>query len=82
MTIRPNGTRWLRTWTARWRAYTQSNGLPDEDGCEVLEKFRNLYAVKASTLTGYGMPADIAEFREAGFDIFLRKPVELNDLET
>jgi CheY-like chemotaxis protein len=56
-------------------------GLPDEDGCEVLEKIRNLYAVKAIALTGYGMSADLTRFREAGFDVFLLKPVELSALE-
>jgi CheY-like chemotaxis protein len=57
-------------------------GLPNEDGCEVLEKIRSLYAVKAIALTGFGMPADVIRFREAGFDTFLLKPVELKNLET
>jgi CheY-like chemotaxis protein len=58
-------------------------GLPNEDGCEVLEKIRSsLYAVKAIALTGYGMPADVIRFREAGFDTILLKPVELKNLET
>ena len=56
-------------------------GLPDGDGCEVMGHIRKLYPIKAIALTGYGMPADIERFSDAGFDAFLLKPVELTKLE-
>jgi len=58
-------------------------GLPDLDGYEVA---RRLTALKKErpfqiiAVTGWGHEADRVKSREAGFDLHLVKPVELDDL--
>jgi CheY-like chemotaxis protein len=42
---------------------------------------RELYPIKAITLTGYSTDADIKRFSDAGLDEVLLKPIELARLE-
>jgi CheY-like chemotaxis protein len=57
-------------------------GLPGMDGYEVVRAIRAEHGprVFVIALTGYGMPEDRARAREAGFDMHLTKPVDLEQL--
>ncbi|HEX3175987.1 MAG TPA: ATP-binding protein [Methylomirabilota bacterium] len=54
-------------------------GLPEMDGYEVARRLRaseSLKAIKLIALTGYGQPDDARRAREAGFDLYVVKPVD------
>ncbi|WP_422924626.1 response regulator [Singulisphaera sp. PoT] len=58
-------------------------GLPGMDGYQVAEHLRDDPGVGPLTLvalTGYGQDDDQRRSRDAGFDVHLVKPVDLNDL--
>ncbi|NIA56711.1 response regulator [Massilia sp. TW-1] len=58
-------------------------GLPDIDGYEVARRLRQSPAtrgVRLVALTGYGLAKDQARAMEAGFDIHLVKPVDIDKL--
>jgi CheY-like chemotaxis protein len=56
-------------------------GLPDGSGLDVIRQLGARYAGRAIALTGYGMDADVAASREAGFAEHLTKPVDLDRLQ-
>ncbi len=59
-------------------------GLPGMDGCEVACRLRERPETRDAVLvacTGYGQEADRKRCREAGFDHFLLKPFELDELQ-
>lgn len=64
----------------RFDAIVCDVGLPDGDGCRLLEEVRALYPVRAVAVTGYGMPIDRARCEAAGFNRFLLKPITLDQL--
>jgi PAS domain S-box-containing protein len=55
-------------------------GLPDGTGIDLIRAIRLHSSVPAIALTGFGMDQDIASFREAGFNVHLTKPVNLQRL--
>jgi signal transduction histidine kinase len=58
-------------------------GLPDMDGYELARALRSLdpdRPLRLIALTGYGRDQDIAAARDAGFDAFFAKPVEIEAL--
>jgi CheY-like chemotaxis protein len=58
-------------------------GLPDMDGYELARKLRAIPEARDSRLvavTGYGTKADKRAFEEAGFDHYLPKPADLEEL--
>jgi CheY-like chemotaxis protein len=58
-------------------------GLPGIDGYEVARRLRqdpSARAIRLIALTGYGLEEDQRRVLEAGFDLHLVKPVELNAL--
>jgi len=58
-------------------------GLPGVDGYQVARAIRAdgaLRSVRLIALSGYGQPADVERSREAGFDLHVTKPVDLEDL--
>jgi signal transduction histidine kinase/CheY-like chemotaxis protein len=58
-------------------------GLPDMDGYELARKLRELPEARDSRLvavTGYGTTADRQAFAEAGFDHYLPKPPDVEEL--
>jgi two-component system CheB/CheR fusion protein len=58
-------------------------GLPKIDGFEVARRLRaanSVPSLRLIALTGYGQPADIQAARQAGFDLHLVKPVNLDEL--
>lgn len=60
-------------------------GLPDMDGFELARRLRALPEMQRSLLvavTGYGQAQDKVHAREAGFDHYLVKPVNLDQVVT
>jgi CheY-like chemotaxis protein len=57
-------------------------GLPDGNGNDLMNEFRESYGLKGIALTGYGMEEDIARGRAAGFVTHLIKPVRIQSLES
>ena len=58
-------------------------GLPEEDGFEFIKRIRKtkeLAAVPAIALTGFGEPRDVQQALSLGFTAHLTKPVEGNEL--
>jgi PAS domain S-box-containing protein len=56
-------------------------GLPDGNGCDLMEESQKRLHLKGIALTGYGMEQDIARSREAGFIAHLTKPVNMGSLD-
>ncbi|WP_242372710.1 hybrid sensor histidine kinase/response regulator [Anaeromyxobacter sp. SG26] len=59
-------------------------GLPDLDGYEVARRIRQAAPAPRApivAMTGYGRPEDAARAAEAGFDVHLVKPVDLDRVE-
>ena len=46
-----------------------------------METLRAQYGLRGIALSGYGMDADLARTREAGFVTHLVKPIRINDLK-
>jgi len=60
-------------------------GLPGFDGYEVARRIRAMARtppVLLVALTGYGQPDDQRRSSEAGFDVHLVKPIDIDDLRT
>ena len=55
-------------------------GLPDGSGLDVMRSLRARRNLKGIALSGYGTEADIRASREAGFDVHLTKPIEVDGL--
>jgi CheY-like chemotaxis protein/nitrogen-specific signal transduction histidine kinase len=58
-------------------------GLPGMDGYELARRMRALPAlagVRLLALTGYGQAGDVAQTKEAGFDVHLVKPIDVRRL--
>jgi PAS domain S-box-containing protein len=56
-------------------------GLPDGNGCELMEESHKRKHLKGIALTGYGMEQDITRSRAAGFIAHLTKPVNIESLD-
>jgi len=56
-------------------------GLPDGNGCELMNELRDRPNFIGIALTGYGMEEDIKRSQEAGFVLQLTKPVSVQALE-
>ncbi len=59
-------------------------GMPGMDGLEVVRRLRQDLGLKQAllvALTGYGQEEDRRRSHEAGFDVHLVKPVDLNDIK-
>lgn len=55
-------------------------GLPDASGLDLMRALRGQRRIKGIALSGYGTEADIQASRDAGFEIHLTKPIEVNGL--
>ncbi len=55
-------------------------GLPDGSGHDLLGRLREIRPVEGIVLSGYGMDADVAKSRSAGFAHHLTKPVPIGKL--
>jgi CheY-like chemotaxis protein len=56
-------------------------GLPDGTGIEMIKHIRQRSNALAIALSGFGMEADVAECKAAGFNEHLTKPINLQRLE-
>lgn len=72
---------------ARWRTFLPHAGvldigLPDVDGYELAKTVRAEHGPGATliAMTGYGQPTDRRRASDAGFDVHLVKPVNVDDL--
>lgn len=52
-------------------------GLPDLSGLELMREIRRLHGWPGIAVSGYGMPKDLEESREAGFFLHLTKPIKI-----
>jgi PAS domain S-box-containing protein len=69
-------------WTGAVDLLISDLGLPDGDGCDLLLNLRQRQpTLPAIALSGYGMDADRARTREAGFADHLVKPITVDALE-
>jgi signal transduction histidine kinase len=55
--------------------------LPDISGYEVARKLAARGGIRLVAVTGYGQPDDVRRALAAGFDLHLKKPVRLDELE-
>ncbi len=55
-------------------------GLPDGTGIELLHQVRKYSSLPAIALTGYGTDQDASEYKDAGFNGMLTKPVHFQRL--
>ncbi|HTO77449.1 MAG TPA: PAS domain S-box protein [Thermoanaerobaculia bacterium] len=55
-------------------------GLPDGSGHDLLARLRQIRPVQGIVLSGYGMDADVAKSKAAGFAFHLTKPVPIGRL--
>jgi CheY-like chemotaxis protein/anti-sigma regulatory factor (Ser/Thr protein kinase) len=68
------------TWTPE--AIVSDIAMPGEDGYSLIRRIRameNGPRIPALALTAYGRPEDREEAMEAGFDRYVRKPIEPSD---
>lgn len=56
-------------------------GLPDGTGVDLLRRITPPPSLGAIAMSGFGMEADLARSRDAGFSRHLTKPVDLSELE-
>ena len=57
-------------------------GLPDGTGMELIQRLRAAgVALPAVALSGFGMDSDVAQAKEAGFQVHLTKPVDMARLK-
>lgn len=56
-------------------------GLPDGDGYGLMEKLKTERNLKGIALSGYGMEADLARSKAAGFLAHLTKPINMGILD-
>jgi CheY-like chemotaxis protein len=56
-------------------------GLPDGSGCDLMRECARDRGLKGIALTGYGMEADVARCRAAGFAAHLTKPISVHALD-
>ncbi|HWA26517.1 MAG TPA: ATP-binding protein [Lacunisphaera sp.] len=57
-------------------------GLPDLSGHELMHRLHTRFNLPGIALSGYGMEADLAHSREAGFKYHLTKPVSFDRLKS
>ena len=58
-------------------------GLPDGSGHELMKQAREIQpSVRGVALSGFGMEEDLRRSEQAGFEIHLTKPIDINTLET
>jgi CheY-like chemotaxis protein len=55
--------------------------LPDISGYEVAQLLARQGGMRLVAVTGYGQPDDVRRALAAGFDLHLKKPVRLDELE-
>jgi PAS domain S-box-containing protein len=67
--------------TEKFNLLISDIGLPDGNGCDLMEEWHKRKHLKGIALTGYGMERDVLRSREAGFIAHLTKPVHIESLD-
>jgi CheY-like chemotaxis protein len=57
-------------------------GLWDGSGCDLLKELKKLQPMKAIAVTGFILPDEIEDYREAGFASVLPKPLQHSRLQS
>jgi CheY-like chemotaxis protein len=57
-------------------------GLPDGNGIDLMRQLAKKYGLRGIALSGYGMPEDRAETKQAGFLAHLVKPINFDQLQS
>jgi PAS domain S-box-containing protein len=65
---------------ARFDVVISDLGLPDMTGNELMIQLRDRHSLPGIAVSGYGMEADVARARKAGFVYHLTKPIEIDRL--
>jgi CheY-like chemotaxis protein len=65
---------------SRFDVLVSDLGLPDCSGLELVAQISTFQPIPAVALSGYGMEADVARSREAGFRVHITKPVDSEGL--
>lgn len=68
--------------TGRFDLIISDLGLPDLSGHELMQRLHTRFNLPGIALSGYGMEADLAHSREAGFKYHLTKPVSFDRLKS
>jgi len=55
-------------------------GLPDGSGTEIMSELKSRKPIKGIAVSGYGQDSDLQRSREAGFEMHLIKPVNIQTL--
>lgn len=55
-------------------------GLPDGNGIDLMVRLTHQYGLRGNALSGYGMEADFAKTKQAGFVAHLIKPIDFQRL--
>jgi signal transduction histidine kinase len=56
-------------------------GLPDMSGLELMRQLKERHDLRGIALSGFGMDEDHTRSKEAGFEVHLTKPINLQTLE-
>jgi CheY-like chemotaxis protein len=57
-------------------------GLPDGNGCDLMDHFQKQFGAKGIAITGYGTGQDVAQSQASGFTAHLTKPISIESLES
>jgi CheY-like chemotaxis protein len=57
-------------------------GLPDGNGIDLMRQLRRRYGLRGIAISGYGMAADRANTKQAGFLAHLVKPINFDQLQS
>lgn len=68
--------------TSKFDLIISDLGLPDLSGYELMQRLHTRFNLPGIALSGYGMEADQAHSREAGFKYHLTKPVSFDRLKS
>lgn len=55
-------------------------GLPDGDGCDLMEELHGLYGLEGVAVSAHVFPEDVERYLAAGFSAFLPKPFSLDEM--
>jgi PAS domain S-box-containing protein len=81
VTVAATGTAALNAASvARFDLVISDLGLPDMTGNELMAQLRDRHSLLGIAVSGYGMEADVARSREAGFVHHLTKPIQIDRL--
>jgi CheY-like chemotaxis protein len=73
---------WAAARAERFDVALLDLALLDGDGCDLFVAVKTMYPIRGIALTAYGHEVDRERCQRAGFDLYLMKPVSLDDLQS